>query len=86
MTSADIIDQARGERDRMVALLEAIENVRTCKEKAEDPTLSEAGEFLALSALTAAEEKLMLLVLSPGLEAYLRVLLLTLADIAESAA
>lgn len=71
MTAAEIIDQMRIERDRITTVLTAISDTCVLRDKAQETGISEAAEFIALTALIKAEESLVGLVLEPGLSAYL---------------
>lgn len=70
------------ERDRIAVILAEIEEVRSAKACAEADGQSEAGEYLALVRLTEAEERLLALILDPGLSRYLRHLVNGLTDFA----
>lgn len=74
------------ERDRITLILDAIEERRAAGIAAMDDTLSEAGEYLAVARLDAAEARLVQLILNPGFVIYQRHLLKNLAEIAAGAA
>lgn len=83
---AAVRKQAAVERDRIIAILAAIDELRAADTAAQDDTLSEAGEFLAMNRLTDAEDKLLELILDPGFASYQRHLLTSLASFAGGAA
>lgn len=83
---AAIRARAAEERDRIVAILAAIDELKAADVAAKDDTLSEAGEYFALERLTAAEDRLMELVTQPGYVAYQKSLLQCLSECAAGAA
>lgn len=84
--SAAIKKQAAVERDRIIAILAAIDERHMAGIAVQDETLSEAGEYLAVKRLTEAEEKLLGLILDPGFARYQRELQKCLAGFVEGAA
>ena len=66
--------QAVIERDRIIAILGAIDEVRLAYLEGRKDNLTEAGEHLALERMTDAEEKLLGLILDPGFARYQRAL------------
>ena len=70
--AAAIKKQAAVERDRIISILAAIDELKAATLSAEDQTLSEAEVYLAMSHLTDAEDKLLDLVLDPGFARYQR--------------
>lgn len=81
---AAIRKTAAVERDRIAAILTAIQEVRAANAALQGDRLSEAGEHLALERLDRAEEGLLGLILEPGYEIYQRHLLARLTDFAAS--
>ena len=79
---AAIRKKAAVERDRISAILAAIQEVRRANAAFQEDRLSEAGEHLALERLDKAEERLLGLLLEPGFERYQRHLLAGLTDFA----
>jgi hypothetical protein len=59
------------QKDHVAGLLNAIEEVLDAKRRVQAEGQTEAGEYLALQALTAAEEQLQALVLDPWLRGFL---------------
>lgn len=84
--SAAVRKQAAIERDRIVAILAAIDELKEADLAVKDDTLSEAGEYFALERLTKAEDALMELVTQPGYVVYQKCLLQCLSDFAAGAA
>lgn len=84
--SAAIRKQAAVERDRITAILAAIDELRAADVAVQDDTLSEAGEHLAMARLTDAEDKLLEIILDPGFARYQRELQKCLAGFVEIAA
>ena len=84
--SAAIKKQAEVERDRIGSILAAIAELRAADVAVQDDGLSEAGEFLALTRLTEAEDKLLEIILDPGFARYQRELQKCLAGFVEDAA
>lgn len=83
---ASVRRMAAVERDRIGAILAAIDEVQAARVALMDDTLSEAGEYLALKRLTAAEEGLVTLVVDPGFRRYHQYLLKGLTDFAAGGA
>lgn len=77
--------QAKIEADRISSILARIAEIREADADLKREGLSEAGEFLALERMTAAEEGLIKLLLEPGFERYQRELRKGLAAFAEEA-
>ncbi|WP_149587673.1 hypothetical protein [Tabrizicola flagellatus] len=67
----------------MAEALEAIEGVRVARRNVENKDLSEAGEYLALKALTDAEERLMAAVMTDDFVACQRHFLNVLVEFLE---
>jgi hypothetical protein len=84
--SAAIKKQAAVERDRIAAILAAIDELRAADIAVQDDALSEAGEHLALTRLTDAEDKLLEIILDPGFARYQRELQKCLAGFVGDAA
>lgn len=80
--AAAVRKSAAVERDRISAILAAIQDVRAASAALQDDRLSEAGEHLALERLDRAEERLLGLILEPGFGIYQRHLLAGLTDFA----
>lgn len=72
--AAAVRKQVAVECDRIVAILAAIDRAKAAAVTAQDDTLSEAGEHLALTRLTKAEDALLALILDPGFARYQRAL------------
>lgn len=83
---AAIRKQAAVERDRIAAILAAIDELRAADAAVQDDSLSEAGEYLAMTRLTDAEDKLLEIILDPGFVRYQRELQKCLAGFVEGAA
>ena len=75
-------ERAAIERDRIAAVLAAIEELRLADLAVKDDTLSEAGEYLAMKRWEDAEEQLLTLITDPGFARYHRHLLKGLTDFA----
>ena len=67
---AAVRKQAAVERDRIASILAAIDELKAAELSVRDDGLSEAGEHLALTRLTKAEDALLALVLDPGFARY----------------
>ncbi|MFN3576396.1 MAG: hypothetical protein ACK4TJ_05380 [Tabrizicola sp.] len=76
-------DLARSARHVIAEVLAAIEDCRSARRRAEGEELSEAGEYLALKALTDAEDRLIAAVMVPDFSAFQRRILSALVDILE---
>ncbi len=78
--------QAAVEKDRITAILGAIDELKASEGALKDDTLSEAGECLALDRLTEAENKLLALIVDPGFARYQQALQRCLSEFVEGAA
>lgn len=85
MTAA-VLRQAKIERDRITAILAAIDELKAADAALKVDGLSEAGEYLALNRCTDAEDKLLELILDPGFARYQRSLQGCLTGFLEGAA
>lgn len=83
---AAIRKQAAVERDRITSILTAIDELKCAYLAVRDDRLSEAGEFLAMTRMTEAEEKLLEIILEPGFARYQRELQKCLAGFVQGAA
>lgn len=83
---ASIKKQAALELERITTILEAIKELRAADAAAKADGLSEAGEYLALTRLTEAEDRVLKLISQPGFEICQRHLLAGLANVASGAA
>lgn len=86
MSAAEIIAQARVERDRLVQFLTTIEEVRDAQAQVQRKDLSDAEEFLALQVLVDAEDRLIALVTDPAFPVYFQHIERQLAEIVECTA
>lgn len=84
--SAAIKKQAAVERDRIASILAAIDELKAADVAVQAEDLSEAGEYLAMTRLTDAEDKLLEIILDPGFARYQRELQKCLAGFVEDAA
>lgn len=84
--SAAIKKQAAVERDRIASILAAIAELKAADVAVQAEDLSEAGEYLAMTRLTAAGDKLLEIILDPGFARYQRELQKCLAGFVEDAA
>lgn len=84
--AAAVRQEAAVERNRIDAILAAIDEFRAAEAAVQDDTLSEAGEYLAMTRLTEAADKLLEIILDPGFARYQRALQECLARFVESAA
>ncbi|MFN4191854.1 MAG: hypothetical protein ACK4FR_02830 [Tabrizicola sp.] len=79
----DFDELARTARAAITEVLAAIEGVRVARRNAGDKELSEAGEYLALKALTEAEERLTAAVMADDFVACQRQFLNVLVEFLE---